>query len=277
MRLATLINHGKEVAAIQLGDGFHALPYADVGAILRGNALGPQLEQSVVGLIGAPEAVRFAPLIARPGKIICVGLNYRSHSRELRMTEPKFPALFAKFANALIGAHDPIHMSSVTSALDWEAEMVVVVGSVRSPHTKEPPRAAIAGYTIGNDISARDLQQRTDQWLAGKTLDLSTPLGPVLVTAEEFGEFDPDLLIQSELNGEIVQEARTSDLVFTPTSLVDDVSRFCTLEPGDLIFTGTPSGVGAGRRPPRYLQDGDVLITRIETIGACRNTVVACA
>ena len=273
MRLATLINNGQEVAAIELQDGFHALPFGDVGALLRANAVRADVNNATIGFIGTRDAVRFAPLILRPGKIICVGLNYRSHIRELGMAEPRFPALFAKYTNSLIGANETIEIPLVTSALDWEAELVVVVGSTRSAYETRQPREAIAGYTVGNDVSARDLQLRTDQWLAGKTLDRSTPLGPVLVTAEEFGEGDPDLLIRAELNGEVVQEARTSDLLFKPESLIEDISRFCTLEPGDVIFTGTPAGVGAGRRPPRFLQEGDVLITSIESIGTCRNVV----
>lgn len=273
MRLATLINNGRQVAAIELQDGFHALPYDDVGALLRANATQTDLMRSTRGFIGAPDTVRYGRLIPQPGKIICVGLNYRGHIRELGMAEPRFPSLFAKYANSLIGANDPIAVPSVTSALDWEAELVVVVGKTRTPRQSESPRAAIGGYTAGNDVSARDLQLRTDQWLAGKTLDRSTPLGPVLVTADEFGDADPDLLIKAELNGEVVQEARTSDLLFKPASLILEISRFCTLDPGDMIFTGTPAGVGAGRQPPRFLQQGDILITRIESIGACCNTV----
>ena len=214
-----------------------------------------------------------APLIPRPSKIVCLGLNYRSHIEEMGAELPKHPTLFAKFPAALIGARDPIRLPEASNAVDWEGELAFVIGRRVRNVSKDEAADAIAGYTICNDVSMRDWQWRTSEWLQGKTWEGSTPLGPALVTPDEVGH-GADLLLRCEVDGEVMQEARTSDLLFKPADIVSYVSTIATLEPGDVFSTGTPSGVGAGRQPPRFLQPGQVVRTSIEGLGELVNECV---
>jgi acylpyruvate hydrolase len=219
-----------------------------------------------------------APVVPRPGKIFCVGLNYRTHILEMGRELPEFPTLFAKFADALIGPADPIALTAESAAVDWEAELAVVVGApVRTATTIEAEQA-IAGFAVLNDVTMRDWQYRSVQWLQGKTFEATTPLGPWLVTPDELpGGVRPTLDLRCVVDGEVVQEANTGDLVFDPVALVEYISRIVTLRPGDVIATGTPGGVGHARKPPRYLSEGSVLVTEIEGLGSQRNVVRAVA
>jgi acylpyruvate hydrolase len=210
----------------------------------------------------------YAPVVPAPEKIICVGLNYRSHIREMGRDLPEVPTLFAKFARAQVGANDPIELPPDSAQMDWEGELGVYVGATVRHASHAAARAAIAGYTVVNDVTARDFQYRSVQWLQGKTLENSTPVGPWLVTDTEPGE------LTCEVDGDVVQKADTSDLVFGAVDLISHVSRLITLVPGDLILTGTPGGVGHARKPPRYLAPGSRLTTRIEGVGECVNTCV---
>jgi acylpyruvate hydrolase len=214
-----------------------------------------------------------APVIPRPSKIICLGLNYRSHIEEMGAELPEHPTLFAKFAAALIGARDPIQLPDASSAVDWEAELAFVIGRRVRNASPDEAAGAIGGYTICNDVSMRDWQWRTSEWLQGKTWEGSTPLGPALVTPDEV-DHAADLLLRCEVDGEVVQEARTSDLLFKPADVVSYVSTIMTLEPGDVFSTGTPSGVGAGMQPARFLQPGQVVRTSIEGLGELVNECV---
>jgi acylpyruvate hydrolase len=209
----------------------------------------------------------YATLIPRPEKVFCVGLNYRSHILEMGRDLPEYPALFAKFARALVGAHDPVELPAGSEQVDWEAELGVVIGAEVRHATLEQAAAVIAGYTVVNDVTARDFQYRSVQWLQGKTFERSTPVGPWLVTDAEPGE------ISCEVDGDVVQKADTSDLVFGPADLVAYISQIITLVPGDIIATGTPGGVGHARKPARYLAEGSELVTRIEGVGELRNTM----
>jgi acylpyruvate hydrolase len=197
---------------------------------------------------------------------------------------PEYPTLFAKYARALVGAYDEVVLPSSSTKMDWEAELGVVIGAEVRHATPADARAAIAGYTVVNDVTARDWQYRTPQWLQGKTFEASTPIGPWLVTTDDPAVAEPGstsgdqksavrlgLALECEVDGDIVQKADTSDLVFAPEELVAYVSQIVTLAPGDVIATGTPGGVGHARKPPRYLRDGSVLITRVEGVGECRN------
>jgi acylpyruvate hydrolase len=209
--------------------------------------------------------------VTRPDKIICVGLNYRSHILEMGRELPPFPTLFAKYRSALIGAYDELVLPAVSDMVDWEAELAVIVGTVVRNASAEEAGAAIAGFSVINDVTLRDWQNRTMQWLQGKTFQGTSPLGPVLVTSDDpaaaGGAFD----VSCAVNGEEMQHASTSDLVFGPVDLVSYISTIVTLEPGDVIATGTPAGVGHARQPPRYLTDGAELVTTIAGIGQCRN------
>jgi acylpyruvate hydrolase len=212
----------------------------------------------------------FAPLVPSPEKIICVGMNYRDHVLEMGNQLPDYPTVFAKYAPALVGAHDDIVLPTVSDKVDWEAELTVVIGRPVRHATPEQAAAAIAGYTVLNDVSVRDYQNRTKQFLQGKTFEKSTPVGPWLVTPDELPE--GGWAISSTLDGETMQDSTTSELVFGAIDLIVYLSEIVTLNPGDLIATGTPGGVGHARKPPRYLTDGAVLVTSIAGVGELRNT-----
>jgi 2,4-didehydro-3-deoxy-L-rhamnonate hydrolase len=212
--------------------------------------------------------------IERPGKIICVGLNYRDHAEEQGTPLPEAPLLFAKWQNALIGPGDPIVIPPIVTKCDFEAELGVVIGERVRDVSAENALEAVAGYICVNDVSARDLQFADGQWTRGKSPDTFCPVGPSLVTSDEVP--DPQALgIRAILNGETVQDSNTSNMVFGVAEVIAYVTRTITLEPGDLIATGTPAGVGAFRKPPLFMQPGDEITIEIEGLGSLTNPVVA--
>jgi acylpyruvate hydrolase len=275
MKLVTVRAAGGTRAARWDEDGAVMLPYDDVGQLLES---GPDWRERAAAVSGDPQpmdGLELAPVVPRPSKVICVGLNYLRHVQEGGGEVPTHPTLFAKFADALTGPFDDVPLPSASAGVDWEAELVVVVGrTVRGAGTSEAA-AAIAGFTVGNDVSMRDWQRRTPQWLQGKTWEASSPVGPALVTTDEVGSPRPDLAISCLVDGHPMQDARTSDLLFDPVDIVAYASEVVTLRPGDLIFTGTPDGVGGARNPPVFLQDGQVVTTRIEGVGQMVNRFVA--
>jgi 2-keto-4-pentenoate hydratase/2-oxohepta-3-ene-1,7-dioic acid hydratase in catechol pathway len=211
--------------------------------------------------------------IPRPGKIVCVGLNYKDHAEEQGAELPAAPLLFAKFTTALIGPGDPIVIPSIVTKCDYEAELGVVIGTSVRNVSKENALEAVAGYVVANDVSARDLQFADGQWTRGKSPDTFCPVGP-LVPAAEIP--DPHVLgIRALLNGEAVQDSTTANLIFGIDEVVSYVSRTSTLEQGDLILTGTPAGVGVFRNPPRLLQPGDEITIEIDGVGSITNPVRA--
>jgi acylpyruvate hydrolase len=215
----------------------------------------------------------YAPLVPTPEKIICVGLNYRDHVAEMGNELPTHPTLFAKYAPSLVGAYDDIVLPPESQAVDWEVELTVVIGRSVRRADATTALSAIAGYTVLNDVSMRDYQNRTKQFLQGKTWDSSTPIGPWLVTKDELPAPDGSgLAVSTVLDGETVQDSTTDQLVFGAADLVSYVSTIVTLKPGDVIATGTPGGVGHARKPPRYLTDGATVVTTIAGIGELRNT-----
>jgi 2-keto-4-pentenoate hydratase/2-oxohepta-3-ene-1,7-dioic acid hydratase in catechol pathway len=223
---------------------------------------------------GAPlETVRIAPAVPDPGKIICVGLNYRGHAAEIGAPMPTSPILFGKFANALAADGDDISLDATAEQYDWEAELAVVIGQGGRNISESTALEHVWGYCCANDLSARDLQMKTSQWLLGKTLDRFLPLGPKLVSADEIG--DPAALgIRCFVNDEIVQESTVGDMVFSVEELVSYISRYFPLEPGDVISTGTPAGVAMGRPNTPWLRPGDVVRVEIDNLGSLTNRMV---
>ncbi len=212
--------------------------------------------------------------IKRPGKIVCVGLNYRDHAEEQGAPLPEAPLLFAKWPNALIGPGEPIVIPPIVTKADYEAELGVVIGERVRHASAENALEAVAGYVCLNDVSARDLQFADGQWTRGKSPDTFCPVGPRLVPREELP--DPQsLAIRAILNGETMQESSTANMVFGVADLIAYVTQAITLEPGDLIATGTPAGVGAFRKPPVFMQPGDEITIEIEGLGSLTNPVVA--
>ena len=277
MRLVTLSTAGGlRAALVEDGIAFE-LDAPDVGALLQR----PDWRRIAEDRSGDPHILAdtvLAPVVPRPGKIFCVGLNYRSHILEMGRGLPEFPTLFAKFSEALVGPVDPIELDPASDAIDWEAELAVVISSRVRRASETEAAAAIAGFAVLNDVTMRDWQYRTLQWLQGKTFEATTPFGPALVTPEELpGGVRPALQLSCTVDGEVVQSANTSDLVFDPVALVEYISRIITLNPGDVIATGTPGGVGHARKPPRYLRDGAVMVTEIQGLGRLENTARAAA
>jgi acylpyruvate hydrolase len=267
VKLATLRIPTGTVAVRVDGDTATELGVPDVGRLLALPDWRERAERAG-GRTHALADADYAPVVPAPGKILCVGLNYAHHIREMGRELPEYPTLFAKFTPALVGAYDDIVLPSASDAMDWEAELAVVIGQTVRHATAEEARAAIAGYAVLNDVTARDWQYRSAQWLQGKTFEGTTPFGPVLVTADEVtGGLD----LVCEVDGEQVQAGTTADLVFDPVALVAYISTVLTLSPGDVIATGTPGGVGHARDPKRYLADGSRLVTRIQGLGECRN------
>ncbi len=285
MRLATLQTPSGPKAAVYHPEGYvdlaatdPALP-ASVRQILE---VGPPAIQAASQAARHPRAVKIpaagvkllAP-IPDPHKIICLGLNYRDHAAESGAAIPKEPILFSKYATALVGPAENIVLPPVSQEVDFEAELVIVVG--KRGKNIPPGQAAgfVAGYTVGHDVSARDWQLKKDgkQWMVGKTFDTFAPLGPHLVTADEIK--DPhNLAIRLRLNGQTMQDSNTNQMIFKVGDVLAYLSQVFTLEPGDLIFTGTPPGVGFARKPPVYLKGGDVVEVEIEGLGTLRNPVV---
>jgi 2-keto-4-pentenoate hydratase/2-oxohepta-3-ene-1,7-dioic acid hydratase in catechol pathway len=212
--------------------------------------------------------------ITRPGKIICIGLNYRDHAEEGKMAIPEVPTVFCKFATSIIGPDVPIVLPKNSAKPDYEAEFVVVIGKRGRHIPEEKWRDYVFGYSILNDVSARDFQMATTQWTMGKTFDTFAPFGPEIVTADAI-EDPHNLAISLTLSGEVMQSSNTGNMIFKIPQLIAFLSSVFTLEPGDIISTGTPAGVGFARKPPRWLRPGDEVIVRVEGIGELTNPVIA--
>lgn len=267
MELRTIrIDRTTRAARVE-GDQLVLLDAPDVGALLRSNA-----DRNADGPTIDIAAADHAPLVTHPDKIVCVGVNYADHIAEMGRDAPSAPTYFAKFRRALIGARDDIMLptSTVSTSIDWEGELAIVIGTEARHASASEAQACIAGFTVLNDVSVRDYQRRTTQFLAGKTFEGMTPIGPGLVTIDELGD-GSGLEITTEVDGDIKQSSNTSQLVFGAVDIVQDLSTVITLEPGDVIATGTPGGVGAARTPPEWMSDGTVLRTKIARIGECIN------
>jgi 2-keto-4-pentenoate hydratase/2-oxohepta-3-ene-1,7-dioic acid hydratase in catechol pathway len=285
MRLATLNTPQGPRPAVLAGDRYVDLVATDprLPASVRLLLADPALLAAARETAARPNAASVPVTTARlhapvhdPQKIICVGLNYRDHAIESRMAIPKEPVLFSKFPSALIGHGEPIVAPKVSTKVDYEAELVVVIGKRGRRIAEADALNHVAGYSVGHDVSARDWQLEKDgkQWMVGKTFDTFAPVGPTLVTPDEVP--NPHALgIRLRLNGKTMQSSNTGQMIFSVAQLVAYLSAVFTLEPGDLIFTGTPPGIGHALKPPVYLAGGDVTEVEIDTLGTLRNPVVA--
>ncbi len=285
MRLATIQTPGGQRAAA-FQQGFYVDLHAtdsqlptSVRALLEGGAAALQAAAQALpspkALKYAADKVKFLAPIPDPGKIVCLGLNYRDHAAESGSPIPREPILFSKYPSTLVGHGEAIVLPPVSQEVDYEAELVIVVGKKGKNLTAEQALAYVAGYTIGHDVSARDWQLKKDgkQWMVGKTFDTFAPMGPHLVTADEVA--DPhNLAISLRLNSQTMQDSNTKQMIFKVGETLAYLSQVFTLEAGDLIFTGTPPGVGFARKPPVFLKAGDVVEIEIGGLGVLRNPVV---
>ncbi len=270
MRFASVLHDGTPLAVLL--DGESAVPLRGISELGRGTPLSllrdPPLEP---GSAFPAAQLQRRPVVPRPGKIVCVGHNYAAHIEETQQQRSDYPGLFTKFPTTLTGPYDDIPLPPESEAVDYEGELLVVIGEQGRRVPRERALDHVAGYAVANDISIRDYQYRTPQFLQGKAWDASTPVGPDLVTLEEITE---PLTVRTFVNGEKRQEASTDLMVFDVATLVSTISEFATLEAGDLILTGTPGGVGYRREPKLLLNDGDVVVVEIDQVGRIENRCV---
>ncbi|WP_077488151.1 fumarylacetoacetate hydrolase family protein [Sinomonas mesophila] len=277
MELGTIRTAEGTSAAVRRDDRWMPLGAPDLSALLARADWRTTAEAALASAapgagVAGHDAELALPLPA-PRKVVCCGLNYADHILEMGRDLPEHPTLFAKFADTLTGPTDEVAVPpAAQAALDWEAELAVVVGAELRGATEEEARAGIAGYTLANDLSVRDWQKRTLQWFQGKAWDATTPVGPVLVTADAI---DPEdgIEIVCEVNGVRRQTGSTKTIVFSAAALVAYISQFTVLRPGDVILTGTPGGVGMGMQPPLYLADGDTVVVQAAGLGRLENTI----
>lgn len=283
---AVLRERGVDAAA---GRGAALVPADMVGLLARGDDGLEAARQAVARVAQGPadrwvkegvlfavagDGIRLEPPVPNPGKIVCLGINYAEHAGEAGRDVPKLPELFPKFASALIAHGDPIRLPPFSDQIDYEGELALVIGRPGRYIDAGHALAHIAGYSVAHDVSARDYQFLGSQWLAGKAIDGFLPMGPWLVTHDEVP--DPQALrLTTELNGEVMQDANTRDMVCGIPETIAYISRLLTLEPGDVILTGTPSGVGFARKPPRFLRPGDTVRITVEKVGTLENPVTA--
>jgi 2-keto-4-pentenoate hydratase/2-oxohepta-3-ene-1,7-dioic acid hydratase in catechol pathway len=298
MKLVTLEKNGKYTLGVKTGEGIvdvsasaaamsvdeGKVPHSVHDVIEGGEAAVLELQAHVNRAMALADRssflldesrVSFGPCVTNPGKIICVGLNYRKHAEETNAPIPEYPILFNKFNNTLTGHGADVPLPRTSSKVDYEAELVIVIGTTAKYVEKQHALKHVFGYCNVNDLSARDLQMRTHQWLLGKSCDGFSPLGPYLVTADEVG--DPNnLSIRCSVNGEVRQNSNTSDMIFHCDEIVSYISQHMTLSPGDIILTGTPEGVVLGYPEEKqvYLKDGDVVTIEIEKLGTLTNRMV---
>ena len=283
MRFATFRRYNGSVeAGVVSGQtviGLAAAGFPDMLSVIAGGAAA---RAAIEKFAAAPPpdavadlgSVKLLAPIPRPPKIICVGLNYRDHAAEAKMQIPDVPTIFSKFPTSIIGPGDPIILPKNSTRPDYEAELAFVIGQGGRYIPKDRWQEHVFGYLNLNDVSARDYQMATSQWMMGKTFDTFCPIGPWIVSADEIA--DPhNLDISITVNGEVLQKSNTRELIFGIPDLIEHLSGVFTLEPGDIVSTGTPSGVGFARQPPRYLRAGDETVVRVQGLGELRNPVVS--
>ncbi|MFT4083478.1 MAG: fumarylacetoacetate hydrolase family protein [Nocardioides sp.] len=273
MRFVSCRHRGQPVAALADGDTLIPLRgVTELGAATPSAVLAdPDLD---AGAAFPRAEAQPRPVIPSPGKIICVGLNYRAHLEETGRDDSSYPVLFTKFATSLVADGDPILLPPESDQVDWEGEIAVVIGTPARRVTEQRALDHVAGYTIANDVSMRDFQHRSHQWLQGKTWDSSNPLGPELVTPDEVPPF-AEMQMTVTYDDLVVQSTTADLMIFGVAELISTISTFTTLLPGDVILTGTPGGVGARREPPLFLQDGRKIRVEVSGLGVLENPLVS--
>lgn len=277
-RLGALVATGGIERVVDLNRLQPQLP-ADMLALLEAGPEALDLARETAAAATPDQALSLAEVtlkapIPRPPKIICIGQNYLAHAHESNASAPPFPIIFAKYANSVIAHGEPIRIPPAVTKPDYEGELAVVIGRRGRNIPEADALDYVAGYMPLNDVSARDWQNRTSQWVIGKTPDTFCPMGPALVTADEVPDIQ-DIGLRTVIGDEVLQEGHTSLMIFSVAHLIADMSQVMTLEPGDVIATGTPAGIGAARTPPRWLRPGDVVRVEIEKVGVLKNPVVA--
>lgn len=280
MRFARITTGGEARIAVQGTDGVYALAVADGGDLdALVTAGGDALARAATDILARGERLeagsfKFLPPLIKAPKIICLGLNYADHAAEGGFEPPPFPTLFARFASSLIGHDAPIIRPRISTALDYEGELVAVIGTGGKNIAMGDALDHVVGYSIFNDGSIRDYQRKTPQWTAGKNFDNTGAFGPWFVTKDELPAGAVGLKLETRLNGKVMQQASTSDMIFDVATTVSLLSTFLTLEAGDVLVMGTPAGVGAARTPPVFMKHGDVVEIEIEKLGVLSNPVV---
>ena len=280
MKLARIELAGRMGVAVDAGRGprvrFDVIEGGDISELLRGGVKGLLDAATEIERTGSAidvDDVVFLPPLPHPRKIVCVGLNYRDHAHETGFKVPDYPTLFARFDSSLIGHRQPIQSTALSTQLDYEGEMVAVIGETTRERSEPNAADAVFAYSVFNDVSLRDYQMRSPQWTPGKNFDGTGAFGPWLVTADELPTGAAGLHIETRLNGKVVQSASTSDMIFDVATLVATLSEFMTLEPGDVIVTGTPSGVGMSHDPPLWMRPGDSCEVELEGVGILQNPI----
>jgi 2-keto-4-pentenoate hydratase/2-oxohepta-3-ene-1,7-dioic acid hydratase in catechol pathway len=281
MRLARVSNGSEEGLAVAGKDGARVIygdvSLSDLDALVAGGGDALSRAAQTVesrGTIVDPETLTFLPPFIRPTKIICLGLNYADHAAEGGFEPPSFPTLFGRFPSSLIGHNAPIIRPKVSEMLDYEGELVAVIGKRGKNISREAALDHVAGYSIFNDASIRDYQFKTPQWTAGKNFDDSGAFGPWFVTSDELPAGAKGLSLETRLNGRVVQKATTDDMIFDVVDTISLLSTFLTLEAGDVLVMGTPAGIGFARDPKLFMKHGDVVEVEIEGLGILRNPIV---
>ena len=278
MRLARVTRNGKIGLAARSGNAVtmaFGADLADLDAHIAAGTLAEAGAKAAAGEAVDEATLNFLPPITKPSKIICLGLNYRDHAEESGLGIPEFPVLFARFPSSLTGHGAPVILPKVSSQLDWEAELVVVLSKGGKNIGEADALNHVAGYSVFNDASIRDYQLRTPQWTAGKNFDDTGAFGPYLVTPEELPAGAAGLKIECRVNGQIMQSSNTGNLIFTVANTIHRLSTFMTLEAGDMLVMGTPGGVGVARDPQVWMKAGDVCEVEIEGVGLLSNPIVA--
>jgi 2-keto-4-pentenoate hydratase/2-oxohepta-3-ene-1,7-dioic acid hydratase in catechol pathway len=277
MKLASFLLNGERRAGALTDKGLAVFPgNGDIGDLLR-QEIGLAGFEALLGkstLTVDPASVTFVQPSAEPPKIFCVGLNYADHTAESPYEQPNYPTVFLRVATATSGHGASIALPAVSEQLDYEGEMIAVIGKGGKHIPKERAHEHVFGYAVGNEVSVRDYQFKSPQWTIGKNFDGTGAWGPYIVTAEELPPGGKGLKLEVRLNGKTVQSSNTEHMIFDVAAIIETISEAITLQPGDIIFTGTPAGVGLGHKPPLWMKDGDKVEVEIERIGLLQNTII---